>query len=950
MALAQVRSQVRSPVRSQLARGFGASGSSLPVQGDLIAMSVVNGVVASESASPTLQGIGIALRFKGMGRRIPFTAGGETADPIFDASTLEITVTDPGFSGPNAPVTRTRTIRGARPLHRPWPRTWADVPSIVPPRTFVADNITNGGNAYYTVAGGTKGGSAPTAFSSAPAGNVTDGSVTWVPVPLTSFNGFVEIPSGDDVDVIVIPDDAFYVGTQILGVSIGAGAYQAQGVSSRASSLMPAATTQSSTLNYLPPAITAMTLPHQLYQGAACASIRTEWQIEDHAGRFGLGQAIAGIRTRAVDASFTPLNDWAECATSELSTQYTTAASPSGRALEVYPTINNCSAVAAGLAGFELEVFPWIGPVWRSREWGEGAPWTAGQAVHLHAVRRAGGNLYLYTTAGTTGTTAPSHTTSTVADGTAQALFLGAVPTAMIQTANVPAAWQFRNDPASVWITGHVYVNASGNPSGTPTAHNSYAAARDAYLAGNSFGTIGAALLALRTFHNTAQAGMTIHDDLAGGNVWLEGGVHNGVGATTVSTPTGRIWCNVRNDPAHASASELRTHSAGTAKPIAGMMRWIGPRLTIGGQVTGSPSIATNTVMTSTLDSGAAYAVLSSAMAFDGTINNQLVGPSGGEIVTGFGSLFFPNVTFTGQVLTGNASTRMSTALVAGCFADMSASSSGAPCNLGRRNVLACRMRGSTASTGNAYFNTGRGLSGWSYLPMHCKIVNCSWTTQPGNSGQTTINLQGLQASTDVPTIAMALAGNIGEGNNRIASLFADSNGTVSSGLIIHSNTLPGARVNDGYNEINTTLHQHFYFWHNWFTENNTVWDHSSHSPDSQRRTAPRCQNYWPVFKVGSRENINGFGATNGNDPGNPIGYAPLRWPGWWKQFTTANIAAEFGAWNVNGYGGTGTFNGDYRPNAGTFTATARTFRTRRFALDGTALGTTGAIGALEAA
>jgi hypothetical protein len=98
-----------------------------------------------------------------------------------------------------------------------------------------------------------------------------------------------------------------------------------------------------------------------------------------------------------------------------------------------------------------------------------GVIWTASTALTLNSQIYYGGNLYTVTTAGTTGTVAPTHTSGTVANGTTQLAYAGIQATATsalnyFPTDLVPGAAYLDTYVAVMTTSGRIYTSNPGDP------------------------------------------------------------------------------------------------------------------------------------------------------------------------------------------------------------------------------------------------------------------------------------------------------------------------------------------------------------------------------------------------------------------------------------------------------------------------------------------------------
>jgi hypothetical protein len=98
-----------------------------------------------------------------------------------------------------------------------------------------------------------------------------------------------------------------------------------------------------------------------------------------------------------------------------------------------------------------------------------GVSWVASTPVTLNSQIYSGGNLYTVSTAGTTGTTAPTHTSGTVANGTAQLTYAGIQATATsalnyFATNLVPGVAYLDTYVAVLTKDGRIYTSNAADP------------------------------------------------------------------------------------------------------------------------------------------------------------------------------------------------------------------------------------------------------------------------------------------------------------------------------------------------------------------------------------------------------------------------------------------------------------------------------------------------------
>jgi hypothetical protein len=887
--------------------------------GDIVSIARVGGVVATDNpaASPNLNGAAVQIRFEAMARRHPIN------DPLCNPTSLVLTVADPGFDlvgGVITAVTRTRTIRGTLPVKAPFPQAWTAA-TAVPSRSFRSNNATSN-RAYFCETGGTTGGTMPP--GTVDNGTSSDGALNWVLMPITALTGCIESVVDSDVVVTVMLDDYLHPNSVITAWSIDAGAYQANGVSSRAGS--GSTVSGASTLPYPTPGVVCISPPHRLFQGAAAASVDPEYAVVDAAGRFStIGQMIAGARFRAITSAGSALTDW-QSVTQPVLSNFLTTAGPAGVAVECFRASLNCAAVAAGDAFVEAEFYPFMGPMFATRTRGDGHDWIASTPVYLGEIVRSGSNYYVYTTAGVTGTTAPSHGSSTVADGTAQALYFGNLAIHPMSR-NVPARWHFFNDPSSTYRTGHAHVNATGSNQGSPTAHASYADARAAFLAGHSFGTIKAAGDAIITYNNNGGVA-PFHNDAGGGTIWLtnNGTGHAGFGTSMVSYARPSVWLSIKADPAVSGVKFVE----GAVK-ICNSRLWIGDGISF-------VSATTNILIDPATDATATQAQsVSEVWVNGGTVTGF---NSTGEMVARAGAVGYTNLTISGGFVTGNQSNRAHSVLFGGNVV------TGAQI-IKATNVVGCRL------VGTRQIQDARAAG--APAPMAINIIDTALQGLPGTTAGPMINLVTAGANLAVPVFGVNQSGVLGEvcappGGDKASQIAADGAlaGVIQCVRVACSEV--GDRSNGPYNDQGTSNYStNWYEFNTITTFRNVVFDSSDHAGSGRRGVS--CQIYAPVYRVGFTQNLNLLGSQGGIGL-NPSTYSGMRdgTNSLFNQFTASTVSAQFVDDRTAMGTGSGTGGGNYRPAAGAAALGMAIRQPRRYALDGVLRRTngTGAIGVFE--
>ncbi|WP_010545201.1 hypothetical protein [Sphingomonas elodea] len=927
--------------------GGTASNTSTPVTiaaaaataGALLSLTAANGTVTTDSGfSPTVTGAAIALKFADMGRRHPIN------DPVFDASKITLTVTDPGYDvsgGAIVPVTRTRTVKGTLPLKNPWPAAWTDIASSVPARSYCWSTAGGVRRAYYTEAGGTKGATAPSHTTDGQ--TVSDGGVLWTLVANNSYTGFVEQADGADVWVYAMLDMPIYAGSTITSITIDAGAYTVGATSSLAATISGAAITNSSTLPYPSVIPLILTPPHQR---TTSGSVRVE-VLADHGWgiHYGGGRPIAGIRGRAWNMARTTGSAAVDIVDTSLSTLVTTS-SPGAAAVEVFPVVIDTSAVPAGDAFVELEFYPWLGTPLVTRTDCEGADWRGNQNYSLvGTISRNGANFYQLITPGTSAASGgPTGTTvdSAIVDGTCVWNYIG--NDSIIQNSpNIPARWHFYNDPADAYKVGYCFVDPSGTATGTAGIFSTFAAADAAKgTLSNCYPTISAAALALETFNNTSGAGKTTHNDAGGGMIYLKAGTHSGFGSSLGTRPRGSVWLYVRADPAASAGSVV--FAAGAVKANHPRM-WFGEGIASTASGTGTANVF--------LDRGA-----DNTTAGKRQVTGELV--VSGLTTTQFDTAQ-PYAYRSGLIWTINC--RINNAVL---FRE--------DANVQYRNVLVagCYLWGSAGasaiaiSTPNLVGNTIYGTN--PIRDYRLGSIPTQFSTHADNrvigraatSSGMLVKLYASVAGNDTPALGYSQRGNLVKSTNysgidKCGEIAADGNNLQSYNVVQTYNTFVGQRLNYGYNDTNYQYHTQWYRGFNVETTTNTVFDSVTHG--ATLRNGLRCQNYWVVYDVASALNVNLLGSESGTVPGpntylgtrkdpsslyNALNGTTSLYPAQFVQDTTSVAAGSSPADTA----------GDFRPVAGSVIVNKAARQAKKFDLLGVTRLTdgSGAVGAYERA
>ncbi|WP_298399524.1 hypothetical protein [Sphingobium sp.] len=883
--------------------------------GDLIEITIVGGGVVTDSGySPNVNGACAALRFEGLNKRHPLN------DPVTDATKLSIVVQDPGFDASLNPITRTRTVRGTLPLKEPFPKLWSAFPSTVPPRSYCANNNI----AYYTEAGGTKGATAPTHAS----GTVSDGGVSWTRIAADQLTGFVEQVSGGDVIVHVMLDMPIYAGSTIVSASIEAGAYTVGGTSNGARSA-GITLTNASALQYEPVQSVFLTPPHKKFEGSAYVELKTDHSWGMHIGG---GSPVAGARFTAWNNARTTASPVVSVSTPTLSTDYDTS-SPGGCAVECLAATLNTSGIAAGDCFVEVEIFPWLGVPFRTRFDGEGADWQGSRAyAYAGIVVRNGANLYQLTTAGTSAASGgPTGTGTGIADGSCVWSYVGNLPDVQ-NSRNIPARWHFYNDPANVYKTGYCFVDPAGTATGVAGVFSTFAAADAAKgTLSNCYPTIAAAATALVTYNNTVDGVSTIHNDCGNGRIYLKAGSHSGFGASMTSLARPSVWLFVQADPSAA---------AGTVEFLVGAVKAVNSRLWIGDGIkftataTGTGNIFIDPVK------GATGTI--------GQIDSELV-ISGGDIrpfdasqpfAFRAGLVWYLNNSFTNYFVVRDSNTRWHLALVAGNRLDGNLSATGKTVHLIGNTIIGKNVIADTdVPIIPAMFN----------MIQDNKVLGLTGTT-----GGSLISVLSDSGTLGYPRLGYSISGNLVKSasysGDKCAQISADGVTRTITNIVISYNSFVGQRKNGPYNDSSVQYKAQWFEGFNISTSDNVIYDttgHSGNNPDGVR-----CQNYWGVYRVGYRANLNLIGSENGTNFV-PNGYSGLRAgiASKWNMLTSsAQFSAQFADDKTGLSSSPSNVEGDYHPAAGAHALNMAVWQARTFDLSGDARRTdgSGAVGAFE--
>lgn len=887
--------------------------------GDVIALSTIGTDLIDAGRNVPVDGFVAAVTFKGMPTQssAPGVAG-------FNASKVRLTVTDPGFTTSGAPTMRVRTVTGALPLRRPYPVQIAA--GAIPADSWGS----NGVNVYYTAAGGTQGMTLPTHTS----GTAAAGGVSWQWVHGGSTIGmdpgyFQSISATDAVQYAVL-DGPIYAGSTIAAASTLASAYVAMSATSNATASVP--TTNRSTLAYEPPVVGVLTLPHLRSTGSLAFEV-----VADHAWAQS-GQQVACVKMRAWNAARTVSTPDVVVSSPSIST-IVTPASPGGCAVEVYRGTIDTTGLPTGDCFVEFEVYPFVGDrVFSSRLDGDGADWMASQSYAFGQVVRNGANFYYATTGGVSASSGgPTGTGTGIADGAAIWSYYGNDATKSMSR-NVQARHHFYNDPSSLYKRGFAFVDPNGSATGVAGVFASFAEANTAKGAvANCYATIALATAALITYHNTAGGGLTAHNDVGGGEVYLTAGTHSaGYGAASMGLMiAGATWLRIYGDPAAAAGSVVLVPGAGINKQLPRRTRF-GRNMTYSTTVTG----ASNTVIDSSSDGSSSplqplYEIV--AEGFDFTLFDNSASP-----VARTGLTWYLNGVFRNAFTAGVENTRAHVAFAAGClFTTENLTSSRlniSIMNLYGNKVYGARAIGDPRTTGQP-------------APIATKLNDNVFQSPLGANGACMVSI--LSGAFALPRLGTSVIGNViataaadadAAGSDKCCQIAADgSTGDVRNVLIMH-NTMPGSRSNFAYDDLaaGTALRTQWWVRNNVMQRHNNIYDGYDHT---YGRNGIRAKNWWFNHGVGHHSNVSFFGAQQGATMGP---YAATYYFGQNGKFgLNPTAAGEF----VNDASGTGskTRDGDYHPAASSSFRSMVVIASRKYALDGaTRLGAGGAIGAYE--
>ena len=919
-----------------------------------LAIEILTGAVTSDTGfTPNVNGFVARVKFKNMIRRSPHGSKyGGYPDPVTNATSLTLTVQDAGFSAAGVPVTWQRTVHGRLPLKNPFPALWSAVASTVPALSW----CSNAGIAYYTVAGGTKGGTAPTGTTIGTA--YSDGSVSWICIGAGSVgvtaasssagdNGYIEQTSGSDLWVYMVLDDPIYATSTVVSASIGGSAYSAAGVNSQSGTITTI--TNNSTLAVPPPIINQLMPDHQLAQGNGVIEMVAAhyWgpkngQLANAAGGAAPAgkQMVAGFAFNTYLAATPGTVVNTAVSTSSLSTLVTTS-SPGASAVEVFALPNpGTGLAAAGDAYVETICYPWIGPAFSSAINGEAAAWVAGRDYTAYplpgvgTLARNGTHIYYLATAGVSAASGgPTGTGSSIADGTCVWNFYGSDMTTR-NSQNLPARSHFYNDPSSLYNTGYCFVDPSGTASTSAAVYSTYAAAAAAKgTLSNCFPTIYAAAAAGVTFNNTANGSNTLHADIGNLQVYLKAATHSGVGTSLATLAKGSVPMVVQADPAATAGTVL--FAEGTVKTPA-------LRMTFG--------------------KGIYFSGSSNNVGFDGVQPTTYTQTTTELVVTGMNITLLANLNEfayrcgTSWYLNNTFATYTSCSVPTGTLST-NAGFHGNNCATSKYGALypsfACGNR--IPNLGVIYdpaYHTGS-----TPLQAHLLVSNRFY-------GRTDTTFVGgvVVFSSTIANLGRAFIGSlivsrqVTPTTEKCGEFLGDSVNVSSANTVVAYNSFVGERLNYAYNDVNGSLspvHTNFCFVHNITYEENFVYDSTFHIANP---IGICCQNYFAVYRVGFIGNVNMLGATNAtafsyNSYLGPVSDGAFPAIGKYNQYASGTAAsAEFHTDNSGASAAPSmATDGDYRPVAGTAKSQGEaSWLGLRYDLNGTARVNTA--GALEAA
>jgi len=903
---------------------FGGLAAVGPTTGSPLAIEILTGAVTSDTGfAPNVNGFVARVKFQNMIRRSPHGSKyGGYPDPVTNCTSLAITVQDAGFSAAGVPVTWQRTVHGRLPLKNPFPNLWSAIGSTVPALSW----CSNAGIAYYTIAGGTKGATAPTGTTVGTA--YSDGSVSWICIGAGGVgstalatgagdNGYIEASDGSgNMWVYMILDDPIYATSTVVSASIGAGAYSAAGVSSLAATIPTL--TNNSTLAVPLPLVNHLTPDHLLDQGAARFETVAHhyWgpkngQLANASGGAAPAgkQMIAGVTLNRYLSATPGTVVSTSVNTTSLSTLVTTS-SPGGCAAEVFALSNPGAGLAsAGDAYIEAVYYPWIGPAYSTAVYGEGAAWTAstnyaaGNYIGVGQIVRNGANLYYLATAGTSASSGgPTGTTTGITDGGCTWNYYGNLLTNRISQ-NVPARSHFYNDPSALYNTGYAFCDPSGTATGTTGVFSTYAAAAAAKgTLSNCYSSIYAAAAAIQTFNNTTNGSNTLHNDTGNGQIYLKAGTWAGVGTAMNTLTRGATWLYVQADPAATAGTVI--YSEGTVKTPA-LRMWFGNGISF----TGSTN---NIGLDATIGSSVAQVGTETVIS---SMNLTLLSAGVNDFANRTGTTWYLNNTFTTRA---NCNSQLATASTCAGFhgnncTSLTVGTIFAPFAMGNR--IACG-----AILIDPRQNTGAPLL-YSQIIASNKILGRT---------DTAIAVLCNFAITAIALVGQSITGNLivtRQTTEKCGQISADSSTNATSNTVVAYNSCVGDRLNYAYDDVNgptTAIHTNWCHAHNITTQENIVRDTMYHI------SVPNglcCQNYFAVYKVGFQGNVNLLGSTTQNpavfsfyDLIGPVDPAVFPAIGKYNQYASGTaMSAEFHTDNsATSAAPSMAADGDYRPVAGT--------------------------------
>lgn len=897
--------------------------------GDALSLVVQGAAITDDHGhTPRIDGCVVGVKFAGMGRRDPIN------DPVVDGSKLTINVSDPGFDTTGAATTVNRTIKGTLGLRNTYPNTWASLGSTVPAKSWCCTGSLNT-NLYYTIAGGTKGATAPTntigtgvtnpVGQPVPADQGTpqsDGGVTWIPYASGVIAGYVEAVSGSDVIVYIALDDAIYAGTTIVSATIAAGAYTVGAAVSTAVSIP--STANNSTLAYEIPQVLEFSYPHMRSTGSLPIEVRC-----DHPRGMNY-QMVACVKAQAWDASRANSSSIITIAAPSKSALVTTA-SPGGAAVEIYGGTLNTSAIPTGNAFWEYEVFPWLGTrTFKSQTDGDAADFVSGTTyAPLNMLMRNGANIYsLSTLGGGAATVAPTHTTGSVtgADGYGWTFFGN--DATKHNSANPNARVHFYNDPSNLYKKGFAFVDPSGTATGVTGVFSTFAAASAAKgTLSNCYATIQLAGAALQTYNNTSGGGLTTHNDPGGGEIYCKAGSYAGFGASMQSLNIGAEWLYVYADPAAAAGTVIFANNATQTIRACSKRHW----------QQGFTSTATASTDQSLIDPATdGLTPLAQPITELAFIGNSVAGFNTSSTPIGrVGMSWVRNNTFTVALVLGNENTRAT-------VHDFSGNSVGTASILQMWHYIGNRIIGSAPV---------QDAGGLSFKPARMFISIADNFITGTSVGSNLINV--LIGPTN-PYRGAMVVGNIVEtvaaaGNTKAMQMAADVSTGDMSNVGIFYNTMVGERMNIAYDDQTATpIRSQWYGQLNLTQTRNSVADYFAHAGST--KGVGRYQNYWQTYGVGWKQNLSFQGSGSGAATFKQDTTSPMRVHStdkWGPVPLVANESAQFV--DNRSTTGTTTGGGDYHPAAGAQALSMAGVQMRKYDRSGALRLANGAVGALEA-